>query len=262
MSRITQSFKNIKQEGRGACIVYTTVGFPELDSTPSLVMSLLDAGADMLELGIPFSDPLADGPTVQHASFRALENGVTRQKCFEVAREIRSHTEKPIIFMGYYNPIFSYGVEHYVKECAEVGVDGLIIPDLPLEEMDELLALCNTYGLDLIQFVAPTSTEERIKRVAEVATGFIYCVSITGVTGARADLPEYMGEYIARVRKYTDLPLVIGFGISRPEHFAQATRLADGAICASALLDQIDKVSADKAGATGAAFVKELIGVK
>ncbi len=260
MSRIAKTFQQLKNEGRGACIPYLTIGYPELDSTVPLALALFEAGADMLELGVPFSDPLADGPTIQHASHIALENGVTRQKGFEVARAIRAQTDKPLLFMGYYNPIFAYGPERYLKECAEAGIDGLIVPDLALEEAAELLGMCQKYEIDLIQFVAPTSTAERIQKVAELATGFIYCVSIAGVTGARSALPDYLPEYIKRVRQYTATPLVIGFGISSHTHFAQATALADGAICASALLDAIGKAAPDKVVDTAFNFLRELRG--
>jgi tryptophan synthase alpha chain len=260
MSRIGATFGKLKNEGRGACIAYVTIGFPNLETTVPLVLALLEAGADMVELGVPFSDPLADGPTIQHASYVALQNGITRRTCFEVARAIRAKTDKPLLFMGYYNPIFSYGAERYIQECADAGIDGLIVPDLSLEETNELHGLCRGRDIDLIQFVAPTSTEERIKLAAEAGSGFIYCVSITGVTGARSALPDYLPEYIGRVRHFTDLPLVIGFGISRPEHFAQATKLADGAVCASALLDSIEKAPPDKIIETGVKFIKELTG--
>ncbi|NWJ45150.1 MAG: tryptophan synthase subunit alpha [Chloroflexi bacterium] len=260
MSRIKAAFEKIKAEGRGACIAYVTIGFPHLEDTVPLTLALLEAGADMVELGVPFSDPLADGPTIQHASHIALENGVTRQFCFEVAREIRQKTDKPLLFMGYFNPIFSYGAARYIEECAAVGIDGLIVPDLALEETDELLGLCREKQIDLIQFIAPTSTDERIRKAAEVASGFIYCVSITGVTGARTNLPDYLPEYINRVRSFSDKPLVIGFGISSHAHFVQATGLADGAVCASALLDAIEKAPESQLIATGVNFIRNLTG--
>jgi len=260
MSRIAKTFQQLKTEGRGACLPYLTIGYPELDSTVPLALALFEAGADIIELGVPFSDPLADGPTIQHASHVALENGVTRQKCFEVARAIRAQTDNPLVFMGYYNPIFSYGLERYIKECAEAGIDGLIVPDLALEEAAELLAVCQQYGLDLVQFVAPTSTEDRIQKVAELATGFIYCVSIAGVTGARGTLPDYLPEYIKRVRQYTTIPLVIGFGISNHALFSQATELADGAAVGAALIDAIGKAAPGKAVEAAVTFLRELRG--
>jgi tryptophan synthase alpha chain len=259
MSRIVETFARLKKAGRLAFIPYATIGFPSLHTAEELVPALIAAGGDLVELGVPFSDPLADGPTVQRASFVALQNGVTRAKCFEAARTIRSQTDAPLIFMGYYNPVFSYGVERYVQEAAESGVDGLIIPDLSPEEADEVVAACRKADLDYIFLLAPTSTDARIEQVAKLASGFIYCVSVVGVTGARDALSATLPDFIARIRKHTDLPLVVGFGISRPEHIQTVAKFADGVVVASALLNAIEQVPASEVVTTATSFVKHLL---
>ncbi|HEX2914747.1 MAG TPA: tryptophan synthase subunit alpha [Chloroflexia bacterium] len=260
MSRIAQTFARLKAQGKTAFMPFVTIGYPELDTTTTLVPALFEAGADMVELGVPFSDPIAEGPTIQRSSFKALENGVTLRKCFETARAIRAKSDKPFLFMGYYNPVFAYGVERYAAECAANGVDGLIIPDLPPEEAAEARAACDKVGLDLPAFVAPTSTPERISKAVKSASGFIYCVSLAGVTGARANLPEYLPDFIARVRAETDLPLVLGFGISKPEHFATVSPLVDGAIIGSALVDVLEKAAPAERINSATAFIKGIIG--
>jgi tryptophan synthase alpha chain len=259
VSRIAQTFARLKAQGQTAFMPFVTIGYPELDTTASLVPALVAAGADLVELGVPFSDPIAEGPTIQRSSFAALQNGVTLAKCFETARAIRAQTEAPLLFMGYFNPVFSYGVERYAAKCAECGVDGLIIPDLPPEEAAETAAACQKYGLDLPAFVAPTSTDERIRQATRTATGFIYCVSLTGVTGARSALPEYLPDFLARVRSLTDLPLVLGFGISKPEHFAAVKPLVDGAIVGSALIDVLQKAPPTERITQATAFVQQLL---
>lgn len=260
MSRIAQTFARLKAEGKTAFMPFVTIGFPELDTTAELVPALVEAGADLVELGVPFSDPIAEGPSVQRSSFRALENGVTLAKCFETARAIRSKTEVPLLFMGYYNSVFAYGVERYAAKCAEVGIDGLIIVDLPPEEAEEAASACRKYGLDLAAFVAPTSTDERIAQAARSASGFIYCVSLTGVTGARTSLPEYLPEFLGRVRAATDLPLVLGFGISKPEHFAGVKPLVDGAAVGSALIDVLEKAAPAERVEKAVAFARQITG--
>ncbi len=259
MSRIAATFARLKAEGRTAFMPFITLGYPELDSATSLVPALLEAGADMIELGVPFSDPIADGPTIQRSSFKAIQNGITLQKCFDTVRELRTHTAAPLLFMGYFNPVLAYGVERYVARCAEVGVDGLIIPDLPVEEAGQVRAACQQAGLDLPAFVTPTSTDERIALAAGAASGFIYCVALAGVTGARAALPDYLPAFLARVRSQTDLPLVLGFGISKPEHFAAARPLVDGVIVASALIDVLEQAPPAQRLARASAFVRSIV---
>lgn len=243
-SRIAATFAATRREGRVALMPYLTVGFPDVETTLAGVPALLRGGADLIELGMPFSDPMADGVTVQRANQRALDNGVWTGTALDVARTLRERgVEAPLLAMGYVNPLLRYGLDRFAADCAAAGIDGMIVPDLPPEESDELAAACRRHGRDLIMLLAPTSTEARIKAVAKRATGFIYCISLTGITGARASLAEGLGDYIARVRRHTDLPLAIGFGISKPEHVAGVARIADGAVVASALLNRLEEVA-------------------
>jgi tryptophan synthase alpha chain len=232
VSRITTIFR----AGHKALIVYVTVGYPSIEATLKVVPRLASSGADIVELGIPFSDPLADGITIQKASFQALQNGVTPETCLEVARQLRAKTDVPLVFMTYYNPVFSYGLKEFVAECAKSGIGGLIVPDLPPEEGTELQAITQAAGLDLIYLLAPNSSEERIRLVAERSRGFIYLVSVTGVTGAREDLPANLAAFVTRVKKVASQPLCVGFGISTPEQARRIAGLADGIIVGSRLI--------------------------
>jgi tryptophan synthase alpha chain len=246
MSRIDTTFRRLRKTGEIALIPYLTVGYPTLDITRQLLPVIGRQGADLIELGIPFSDPLADGATVQRAYHAALENGVTLADCLSVAAEARRSNEVPLLFMTYYNPIHNYGLQRFATDCANAGIDGLIIPDLPPEEAALIKAECVSAGIDLIFLLAPTSTDERIKMVVELASGFIYCVSLTGVTGARADLSEEARKLVARVRQHTDLPLVVGFGIGSPDQVAQVAQIADGAVVGSALINLLEKHPVDE----------------
>jgi len=201
---------------------------------------LASNGGDMVELGIPFSDPLADGATIQKASFHALQNGVTLKLCLEVAKQLSQTVEIPLVFMSYFNPVFSYGLEEFCSACASSGVSGLIIPDLPPEEGSELEAITRRQGLDLVYLLAPTSTEERIRLVAERSRGFIYLVSVTGVTGARDRLPRHLEAFVTKVRKVATQPLCVGFGISTPEQARQVARIADGVIVGSRIIQLME----------------------
>lgn len=244
-SRIGETFARLKGEGRVAIMPYVTVGFPDVETTLAAVPAALRGGADLIELGMPFSDPLADGVTIQRANQRVLEAGVHTGTVLDVARRLRADgVEAPLLAMGYFNPVLRYGVERFAADCAAAGIDGLIVPDLPPEESDELAAACRRHGRDLIMLLAPTSTDERIKSVAERASGFIYCVSLTGVTGARASLSEGLAGYLARVRRFTDLPLAVGFGISKPEHVAEVAQIADGAIVGAAVISRLEESEA------------------
>ena len=257
MSRISPLFERLRAEDRLGLFTYVTVGYPELNSTPDVAIALADAGADLIELGIPFSDPLAEGRTIQTTSQRALENGVNVAICLETAWAIRQRSEVPIVFMGYLNPILAYGVKRFTEHAADAGVDGLIVADLSLEETGELRAACQYAGLDLIFFLAPTSTEARMRLVAEQATGFIYCISVTGVTGSRQEIGTEVEGLLGRIRAMTSTPLSLGFGLSRPEHLQSLRGKVDAAIVGSALLDAIGKADADPAGAA-ASFVRWL----
>ncbi|MEA2645866.1 MAG: tryptophan synthase alpha chain [Chloroflexota bacterium] len=253
MSRIGPMFERLRAEGRLGLFPFITTGYPRLDSTPDLALALFDAGADLLELGIPFSDPLAEGRTVQATTYQALRNGVTVARCMEAAAAIRARTEKPLVFMGYINPILAYGMDRFTADAAAAGVDGLIVPDLSMEETAGLHTACQAAGLDLIFFLAPTSTEERVRQVAALASGFIYCISVTGVTGSRDSLGDEVDSLLGRIRAMTSTPLALGFGLSRPEHLRHLEGRVDAAIVGSALLDAIAK--ADDPAAAGAAFV-------
>ena len=244
MSRIGVRFAELAQTGRRALIMYLTVGFPRRDSATELVPALVEAGADMIELGVPFSDPLADGATVQRATQIALANGVSVRYCLHTVRELRTGgVAVPLLLMGHYNPLLQYGLARFCIAAAAAGVDGLIIPDLPPEEAAELHASCRAQGLDLIFLLAPTSTEERIAHAAAAASGFIYCVSLTGTTGARAELPAELPQFLRRVRGATRLPLAVGFGIAEPRHARQVAAVADGVIVGSALLTVVEQAA-------------------
>jgi len=238
-----------------ALIPYITVGYPTVETTLKVVPLLASSGCDIIELGIPFSDPLADGATIQQASYQALRQGVTPKLCFEVAQELRRQVEIPLVFMTYYNPVVKFGLEHFCLKCAEMGVDGLIIPDLPPEEGEELEKATRRHGLDLIYLLSPASTEERIRLVASRSNGFIYLVSLTGVTGARDKLPEELESFVARVRERTEKPLCVGFGVSTPEQARRVARVADGVIVGSRIIQLLDE---DKSLKNACSFVKSL----
>ncbi|NPA26725.1 MAG: tryptophan synthase subunit alpha [Chloroflexi bacterium] len=237
MNRIARTFATLRAANRAALIPYVTLGYPDFASALELVPAALEAGADMVELGVPFSDPLADGATIQAASQRALANGMTLRQGLEQVAELRARrVTAPLILMGYYNPILQMGLETFAQAAAQAGVDGVIVPDLPLEEAGPLRKALAAHELALIPLIAPTTPQSRVRRIAEHAQGFLYLVSLTGVTGARAELPPDLAAFVQRVRAVTDLPLAVGFGISRPEHAAAVARLADGVIVGSALL--------------------------
>jgi tryptophan synthase alpha chain len=237
VSRIATTFAHLRAQHRVALMPYLTLGYPTLDSALELVPAMAEAGADLFELGIPFSDPLADGATNQAAAQRALENGMTVERCLATVRRLRDRgLSQPVALMGYYNPIFQRGPAAFCAATTEAGADGLIVVDLPPEESDELAAACQAYDLDLIFLLAPTSTEARVSTIARRATGFIYLVSLTGVTGARDRLPEDLEAFVARVRHATDRPLVVGFGISNVEQARRVARIADGVIVGSAIV--------------------------
>ncbi len=237
MSRIASIFG---KPAHKALIPYVTVGYPSIEATLKVVTILAQSGCDMVELGIPFSDPLADGVTIQKASFRALQNGVTPKLCLEVAKQLSHEVDIPLVFMTYFNPVFSYGVEEFCVACNRAGIDGLIIPDLPPEEGSELEASTQKQGLDLIYLLAPTSTEERIRLVAERSRGFIYLVSVTGVTGVRDRLPANLEAFVAKVRQVATQPLCVGFGISTPEQARQVARISDGVIVGSRIIQLME----------------------
>ncbi len=250
MSRLVSVFN---RPGHIALIAYVMTGYPSIEATLKVVPLLAKSGCDIVELGIPFSDPLADGVTIQKASFGALQNGVTPQLCLEVARKLSKSV--PLVFMTYFNPVFSYGLEKFCGDCASAGVDGLIIPDLPPEEGAELEAITRRKAIDLVYLLAPTSPEERIRLVAERSRGFIYLVSVTGVTGARHKLPANLDSFVTRVRKVATQPLCVGFGISTAEQARQVARVADGVIVGSRLIQLMET---DPSMSAVADFAREL----
>ncbi len=245
--RIGECFSRLKAERRLALIAYLTVGYPHLDQTPVLVEAAAASGADAIELGIPFSDPLADGPTIQAASQAALKEGVTVRAALRAARAARARVEVPLLFMTYLNPILAFGLDRFCREAQQAGVDGLIVPDLPPSEAGALRAAAAAASLGLVFFVAPTSTDDGIKAACAAATAFVYCIAVTGVTGARGQLDASVVPLVRKLRRFTSLPIVVGFGISKPEHLELLQREADGVIVASALLDAIGKAPEDAA---------------
>jgi tryptophan synthase alpha chain len=239
ISRISRTFNQLRKEGKKAFIPYIMAGDPSLEMTRDIVLLFEKCGADIVELGVPFSDPLADGPTIQQAAERARMNGVTLREVIEFVREIRRETDIPLILMTYYNPVFIYGLENFVRNAVEAGVDGVIIPDLPPEEGTDLLRISRENPLDIIFLLAPTSTIKRIKTVAKKAGGFIYYVSVTGITGGHLMLDGSIEDSIRRIRQQTTKPVAVGFGISTPEEAAEVARISDGVIVGSAIIKQL-----------------------
>ena len=237
IERIKTVFDTAKRQHRAAFMPYHAMGYPSRAATLEMITALAETGADLFEIGIPHSDPLADGPTVQTATYTALSQGTTVADCLAMVRDLRAcGIEQPFCAMTCYNPLFAYGIERFVGDGVAAGIDGIIVPDLPPEEADDLEAACREAGLATIYLLAPTSTEERIKLVARRATGFIYLVSVTGITGVRAELPPDLADFVQRVRRQTDLPLAVGFGISTREQAATVASFADGVIVGSALV--------------------------
>lgn len=242
MSRIEKRFDLLKEEGRKAFIPFITAGDPTLEQTSALLKVLAETGSDIIELGVPFSDPMADGPTIQASSQRALKNDIGIEDILEVVRNFRRKYDTPLILFGYYNPFFVYGEKRLVSDAKSAGVDGFLCVDLPPDEGEELRYLANKDGLDVIYLLAPTSTPERKKLITEKASGFIYYVSVTGVTGARDKLREDIGMQIMEIKRLTNLPVAVGFGISTPEQVRHAGSLADGVVVGSAIVKIIEKV--------------------
>ena len=239
MSRIKSAFEN-----RKAFIAFITCGEPDLDTTAAAVRAAAENGADLIELGIPFSDPTAEGPVIQDANIRALSGGVTTDKIFDLVRELRQDVQTPFVFMTYANLIFSYGTERFLSACQDIGIDGLILPDLPFEEKDEFLPACRKYDVDLISLIAPTSAD-RIAMIAREADGFLYIVSSLGVTGMRNEIKTDLSSIVSVIRQNTSLPCAIGFGISTPEQGRAMAAVSDGAIVGSAIIKLLEKYGKD-----------------
>ncbi|HCE17142.1 MAG TPA: tryptophan synthase subunit alpha [Anaerolinea thermolimosa] len=238
IQRISRAFQQAREAGYAALMPYFTLGYPDAPTSLEVIEAMAEAGADLIELGVPFSDPLADGPTIQHSTHMALEKGMSVRACLELTAELRRRgVRQPFLLMGYVNPILAYGVERYVADAARSGADGLIVPDLPPEEAETLEAACRDHGLALVYLVSPTSPPERVALVAGRTGGFLYLVSLTGVTGARSELPPGLADFIARVRQVACTPLAVGFGISTPQQARLVGQLADGVIVGSALIE-------------------------
>jgi len=245
MSKIRNAFQNGK-----AFIPFITCGDPDLETTEALVNAAVQNGADLIELGIPFSDPTAEGPVIQAANLRALKAGVNTDKVFDLVRRLRKTVTVPLAFMTYANVIYSYGADKFIRNCNESGIDGLILPDLPFEEKEEFLPYCQQYDVDLISFIAPTS-EKRIAAIAQEATGFLYIVSSLGVTGTRSEITTDLASIMKVVRSNTDIPCAVGFGISTPEQAQKMAAISDGAIVGSAIIKIIAEYGKDSAEAVG-----------
>jgi tryptophan synthase alpha chain len=247
MSRIEAKFKSLNREGRKSFIPYITAGDPSIETTEQIILELERSGADIIELGVPFSDPMADGPVIQRASERALANHVSVGDCLELVRRVRQQSDVPIVLFSYLNPLLSIGLERLGEELRSAGVDGVLATDLVPEEAGEFRAALRSSGIDLIFLVAPTSTDERIKLVAEASSGFVYAVSRTGVTGVRQSLSEAASNLVQRVRRFTELPVAVGFGVSTPEHVAEVWQHADAAVVGSRLVAEIENNASNPA---------------
>jgi len=238
-TRISDLFLRAKSQGRKILSPFFVAGFPDMGSSGELILEALNHGADMVEIGLPFSDPLADGPVIQYASQAALHNGMNVSRLFKLVRGLRKQFNAPIVVMTYINPILQYGLPAFLRDAHAAGIDGLVVPDLTWEAGRRYHPAFREGSLDLIPLVAPTSPPSRVKRIAEEAQGFLYLVSVTGVTGERKELPPGLKDFVGRVRKATEKPICVGFGISTPEQAREVTRIADGAICGSALVQRI-----------------------
>ncbi|MBD5423648.1 MAG: tryptophan synthase subunit alpha [Allobaculum sp.] len=245
MSKIAQAFQHGK-----AFIPFVTCGDPDLETTKAIVKAAVDNGADLIELGIPFSDPTAEGPVIQEASLRALQGGVRTDKIFEMVKDLRQEVDVPMVFMTYANVVFSYGAEKFISTCQKLGIDGLILPDLPFEEKEEFLPLCQKYDVDLISLIAPTSAN-RVAKIAKEADGFLYIVSSLGVTGMRSEIKTDLAALVQIVRENTDIPCAIGFGISNPKQAQEMARFSDGAIVGSAIVKLIAEYKKESPSVVG-----------
>lgn len=245
MSRISKLFGRLSSEGRPALIAYLTAGDPGMARTVSLVRALERGGADLIELGVPFSDPVADGPVIQRASDRALKRGATLRGVLGIARQIRAESEIPILLFTYLNPALRHGLETLARDAVDHGIDGCLLTDLSVEEAEDYVAVMRAAGLDTVFLAAPTSSEKRLRLVAEYSTGFVYLVSRTGVTGAQSSLSDAVAPLVRRAREVTELPLAVGFGISRPEHAAAVGAIADGVVVGSAFVRIVEQHSDD-----------------
>ncbi|CAM9483256.1 unnamed protein product [Heterosigma akashiwo] len=259
-NRLLPAFEKARAEKKSALVSYLTAGYPAMEDTVELMLALQAGGTDVIELGVPFTDPQADGATIQHTNEIALANKITTKDSLEFGRQAVAGLTIPVVLMGYYNPFLRYGLDKLMQECKEVGVDGFIIVDLPPEYGEEIINKCREYGLSFVPLISPTTTDERIAFLADAADSFLYCVSLTGVTGARSGLPDDLPDFVARIRGVTDMPLAVGFGISQPEHVAQVSKLADGVVVGSAIMNTIDGCAAGSSAQEKAAALEAFVG--
>lgn len=259
MSRINETFARLKREGKGGLIPFITAGDPNLETTRELLFALARAGADVIELGVPFSDPIADGPVIQRASQRALLNGTSVAKILKVVADVRRELAVPIVIFSYLNPLLQFGLSRFASEAAHAGVDGVLLTDLPSGEASDFAQELSANSLDLIRLVAPTSTDERLRIIAEGASGFIYAVSRTGVTGATTELSEEAEKLVARVRHVSDLPVAVGFGISNADQIGDVWRYAEAAVVGSAIVAEIERAGSDDVVQRVEKFVRSLL---
>ena len=250
---IAQRFRELTNANELGLVAYITAGDPSLEASAEIVLAAADAGADVIELGVPFSDPLADGPTIQRASERALRGGATLAGVIDLVRHVRARSKVPLVLFSYFNPILQMGLDKFADEAARAGADGVLATDLTLEEADDYRAILHARGLDTIFLAAPTSTDARLAKIAEVSSGFLYLISRMGVTGTRDALPEELPALAKRVRRVTKLPIAVGFGISQPEHVMALAGVADAAVVGSALVAEIEKAGAPKLAAEAVA---------
>lgn len=259
--RLRELFEQRRREGRPLFLPYVTAGYPAPEETVPILLALEAGGADVIEVGMPFTDPLADGATIQHANTVAIAQHVTLRDCFAMVKEAREQgLEAPVLFMGYYNPILALGEDTVAAMAADAGVDGFIVVDLPPEEAGSFLAACRANDLSFVPLVAPTTSDERIEKLASVADAFLYCVSVTGTTGQRTSLPAELPAFLARVRKHAALPLAVGFGISTREHVKQVGEVADAAAVGSAIIAAIDAAEAHEAAQRVREYVEDVSG--
>ncbi len=241
MKRIDAAFRRLRTDGRKALVVYITAGDPSLETTGRLLSAVQQAGGDLIEIGVPFSDPTADGPTIQRASMRSLENGTTLAGILDMIESVRPNLSIPLILFGYFNPIMKYGVQRFTVRARAAGIDGLLIVDLPFEEAGEVRRHTDPAGIDFINLVSPVSSGGRLQRIVTGASGFLYYISVTGVTGARDTLPDDLGERVSHIRDITDMPVVVGFGIADGQTARRAGAVADGVVVGSALVNVIEQ---------------------
>jgi tryptophan synthase alpha chain len=259
MSRIAERFATLRRRGERALLPFVTAGDPDLGTTEALVLAMAEAGADLVELGVPFSDPIADGPTIQRASERALAGGTSLRRVLELVKRLRARTEIPLLLMGYANPFYAMGPRGFAQAAAEAGVDGVIVPDLPPEEGADLYGAAEEAGVDGVLLAAPTTSEVRLRLLAQRTRGFLYFVSLTGVTGARASLAADLEARVRSARAVSPVPVCVGFGVSSPEHAAAIGRFADGVVVGGAIVDRIERAGSPEAAVDAVArFVAEL----